>query len=145
MFFQKKLAWLDDYLRSVRTKKYKLIYDAYPHLILGATDGYDAPSYESLVKAKQNGTIKKEQMQAFEHPRPTIELYDVENDPFELNNLANYPQTYGGQIRQLYTALLEWQNQTNDHDPNTRKMTDTMDRVSGAYYGKFRSNKYIEK
>ena len=91
VFAEKNWHDWDDYLRSVRTKKYKLIYDAYPHLILGATDGYDAPSYESLIKAKRAGSLTKAQMQIFEHPRPTIELYDVENDPFELNNLAELP------------------------------------------------------
>lgn len=144
VFSEKNWHGWDDYMRSVRTKKYKLIYDAYPHLILGATDGYDAPSYESLVRAKRDGKLTKEQMQIFEHPRPTIELYDVQNDPYELNNLAEFPQTYKQQISELYGVLLQWQEDTKDHDPNTRRMTDTMDRVSGAYYGTFRSNRYID-
>ena len=144
VFSEKNWHGWDDYLRSVRTEKYKLIYDAYPHLILGATDGYDAPSYESLTKARRNGTITKAQMQVFEHPRPTIELYDIENDPFELINLAESPQTYRNEISELYRVLLTWQEQTNDHDPNTRKMTDIMDRVSGAFYGIHGSNRYIK-
>lgn len=144
VFSEKNWHGWDDYMRSVRTKKYKLIYDAYPQLILGATDGYDAPSYESIVRAKRNGTLTADQLQIFEHPRPTIELYDLEEDPFELNNLAEFPMTYREQISELYGVLLEWQKTTKDHDPKTRRMSDTMDRVSGAYYGKYKSNTYID-
>jgi hypothetical protein len=42
----------------------------------------------------------------FSNPRPVIELYDLEKDPSELNNIADRPEN-AGLVRELKIALQE--------------------------------------
>jgi hypothetical protein len=59
-----------------------------------------------------------------------IELYDLENDPFELNNIADIPQ-HIPEGRKLAKLLVQWQKDTTDHPSWKRKRADTNDRISG--------------
>jgi len=46
-----------------------------------------------MVAAHKAGTLKPEHESAyFTQPRPVLELYDLQNDPGELNNLAGKPE-----------------------------------------------------
>lgn len=135
----------DDYVRSVRSDKYKLIFNAYQDRVLGVTDAHEMPSYEPIAEAKNNGTLSKETSQVFAFPRPMIELYDVENDPYELVNLAYQPEKYRKEIAELYEVLYQWQQQTNDHDPSLRKMLDLADPTTGAYFRSRKMRRYLDK
>ncbi len=45
--------------------------------------------------------------------RPEFELYNLNEDPYELNNLANQPE-YGSRIAELKTAIQDWMKQQDD-------------------------------
>ena len=45
--------------------------------------------------------------------RPEEELYDLENDPYELNNLADDPK-YQGVLKELRGKLEKWIEETGD-------------------------------
>ncbi len=45
--------------------------------------------------------------------RPPAELYDLNNDPWELNNLVAHP-AYTARIAKLSGQLEEWMRQTGD-------------------------------
>ena len=49
----------------------------------------------------------------FRHPRPTEELYDVENDKYELNNLAE-DATHANVLERMRNTLAEWQSEFGD-------------------------------
>ena len=96
-----------DQSRCVRSKQFKLIYNCTPNQIYAPVDSAGAAYWKSLVALHDEGKLARE----FEHayfttPRPIYELYDLESDPAELNNLAG-KQAYAKVERELKLALQE--------------------------------------
>jgi arylsulfatase A-like enzyme len=121
----------DEYIRCIRSEKYKLIYNAYYELPHGtAADLSSSPSWYELKKWQKEGKLIGNQKQLFIAPRSMIELYDLENDPFELDNIADIPQ-HIPEGRKLARLLVQWQKDTDDHPFWKRKRADTNDRISG--------------
>lgn len=101
-------------VRSVRSERYKLIKNLNHELefqnVLTAGDG--SSYWSSWVRdaahdanaAKLVGRYLK---------RPAIEFYDLDRDPFELNNLAENP-TYRREIRKMDGVLKSWMKQQGD-------------------------------
>lgn len=81
-----------DMSRAVRDKKFRYIRNYMPHRSHGQHLEYlwKAPSVDSWDKAFLKGECNEIQS-AFWKPKPTEELYDTENDPWEINNLAGKP------------------------------------------------------
>ena len=79
-----------DLSRSVVTRRYNFIYNALPDRAYWPVDMDEKNiAWEAVGKAHEAGTLPKDQdARYFSKPRPTFELYDLEVDPFELNNLA---------------------------------------------------------
>jgi arylsulfatase A-like enzyme len=48
------------------------------------------------------------------HTNDIDELYDHENDPFELENVADDP-SYASDLRDLKHRMVEWMAKTKDH------------------------------
>jgi N-sulfoglucosamine sulfohydrolase len=111
-----------DMSRCIRSKQYKYIRNFYPEL------GYLNGNYASRVLRDGQMTILYEQgelneMQAvFYHPyKPTEEFYDLENDPLELNNLADDPR-YAKPLNELRTELATYMESVGDCDWNAREL-----------------------
>ncbi len=124
----------DEHMRSVRSDSFKLIKNAYiewPHGT--AADLAGSPSHQELLKLKKEGKLNDYQRLIFEVPRPVIELYNIIEDPYELNNLA-YDAQYRGVIRRMYGALVNWMEATQDFQPETNRRHDNTDRVSGTHF-----------
>ncbi|MBK8092152.1 MAG: sulfatase [Verrucomicrobiaceae bacterium] len=82
-----------DLARCVRSDRYKLIYNCTPHGAVAPVDSKEDPSWREIVAAHTAGKLSPEHERAyFTTPRPTFELYDLQNDPGELNNLSGDPQ-----------------------------------------------------
>lgn len=121
----------EEYIRCIRTEKYKLIYNAYTSRLPGiAADVAKSDSWHDLLDAKMNGTLTPIQSQYFTLPRPGIELYDLEKDPMEYDNLA-YQREYQGIITELLKKLRTWQEETSDRDYWEHEKPDMVDRVTG--------------
>jgi len=121
----------EEYCRSIRTEKYKLIYNGIPNTTAANTgDMRLSPAWYELLAAKREGKLKPEQSQLFLFPRPTIELYDLEKDPYELNNLAGRAE-YLDTAMTLMKQLLDWQKATKDTKPGDRVKEDIIDRMTG--------------
>ncbi len=81
-----------DLARCVRSERYKLIYNCTPDVALTPIDSAGQPSWKDIQAAHQAGTLEpKFEKTLFTAPRPTFELYDLERDPAEMNNLAGDP------------------------------------------------------
>lgn len=100
--------------RTVRNKKYKLIYN-----LLSGTDnpGYDF-TFSKLIKNDPSEILNtattevKEAYQRMKNP-PKFELYDLEKDPYEFNDLSEN-EDYKKTLEQLKSVLNDWQIETND-------------------------------
>ncbi|WP_373331232.1 sulfatase-like hydrolase/transferase [Salmonirosea aquatica] len=96
-----------DLVRSVRDKKYRYIRNYMPHKIYGQYLEYlwKAPSMGSWEAAYKAGTLNDVQKKFWE-TKPVEELFDVDADPHNVNNLAGDPK---------YAAILKRMRQAN-HD-----------------------------
>ncbi|SMP78273.1 uncharacterized sulfatase [Neorhodopirellula lusitana] len=82
--------------RSIRTDRYKLVWNPHPEFAF--------TSYIDLLLRETSGDYFKQWMEAAKtdphaakvlaryYSRPEFEMYDLENDPHELNNLAGHPE-----------------------------------------------------
>lgn len=121
----------DEYIRCIRTEKYKLIYNAYYEVPHGtAIDLSTSPSWYSLKQQQRRGLLNKEQSQIFIAPRPMVEIYDLEKDPNELDNVADV-QLYHKEGLELAKLLVDWQKETKDHTWWKRRRPDQSDRITG--------------
>lgn len=103
-----------DMSRSVRDKKYRYIKNYMPYRIYGQYLEYlwRAPSVGSWEKADKEGKCTLVQS-VFWNTKPTEELYDTENDPWEINNLAGNPK-YNDILIRMRKANRDWMLKIKD-------------------------------
>ena len=81
----------DDRIRCIRTKDYKLIRNYHPELPYMQFNGYKKLQYPvwTLIRIlAEKGELTQAQQHFLQQTRPEVELYDIKNDPHEVNNLA---------------------------------------------------------
>ena len=131
IFAERNWHGTDEHIRAIRSVDYLLIMNSYIHLPHGTpSDLSTSPSWYSLLEGKKEGTLTEAQEWLFKVPRVKIELYNVKNDPYQLNNLsgnANYLEI----SNQMTKALVDWMIKTGDHPSDKRQKVDIVDRVSG--------------
>ncbi len=103
-----------DMSRSVRNKKFRYIQNYMPYRIYGQHLEYflRAPSARSWKEAFDNGECNEIQS-VFWNTKPSEELYDTENDPWEINNLAKNPE-YKHVLEEMKSALSQWSIEIKD-------------------------------
>lgn len=78
-----------DLSRSVRSDRYKLIYNCTPWIPYSPVDSAGGAAWSEIKKAQEDSTLPASLASTyFTQPRPVYELYDLEQDPAELVNLA---------------------------------------------------------
>lgn len=78
-----------DLSRSITTRRYLYIYNAIPDRAYTPVDMPGGEAWAAVQTAHEAGKLSKlHDRLYFQNPRPVVELYDLENDPFELHNLA---------------------------------------------------------
>ncbi len=102
IFTEKTFHEIYDPIRSVRTRKYKYIHNFEKSEYL-----YQMPLD---IERGLSGQVLKEKIK---HERVEEELYDLEKDPNEANNLVNNP-SYENILFELRQKLLDWMKETND-------------------------------
>jgi N-sulfoglucosamine sulfohydrolase len=96
-----------DLSRCVRSARYKLIYNLTPQMEYAPVDSAADPSWQQMLAAHQAGKLDPRHERAyFQRPRPVLELYDLDADPGELDNLAGRPEHRDTQ-QSLMAALQE--------------------------------------
>jgi arylsulfatase A-like enzyme len=121
----------EEYQRTIRTEKYKLIYNGYPNMPASGLDPSKSPYWYDLIGAKRANKLSYAQSLFFEFPRPSVELYDLEKDPQEQHNLA-FEEEFLPIEKKLMLKLREWQKQTKDTDVKAKEKPDGFDRITGA-------------
>ncbi len=78
-----------DLARAVRSDRYKLIYNCTPWIPYSPVDSAGGAGWTQIKAAFEQGQLSKPLATTyFTTPRPVYELYDLEADPAELNNLS---------------------------------------------------------
>lgn len=122
----------EDHGRSIRSKRFRYIKNNYNDLPpTPSADTVYHKTWWELGRLYDAGLLNKHQSRPFILPRAKIEFYDLEKDPFELNNLADYGE-YKDEIAKHKMALEQWEKETNDFIPSVRTLDD-FDRRTGAY------------
>ena len=128
-----------DMSRSVRDDRFRYIHNYMPYRIYGQHLNYLwlMPATRSWEKAYRDGKCNETQS-VFWNTKPVEELYDTENDPWEVNNLANDP-LYREKLEELRAENLKW---THEHyDAGFIPEADLVNRVGeNPIYDYVRSN-----
>ena len=103
-----------DYIRSVRTDRYRYIRNFLTDRPLLQPQYRDNRDYTIFLrKAHQAGTLPPLVDKIFFGPRPREELYDLQQDPHEIRNLAGDPALQ--KVLQEHREILaNWQKRTDD-------------------------------
>ena len=81
-----------DLARSVRSDRYKLIYNCTPWIPYSPVDSAGGAAWNQIKAANEAKQLSDGVSKTyFTTPRSVYELYDLDNDPSELNNLAGDP------------------------------------------------------
>jgi len=102
-------------IRSIRNSRYKLIVNLDPKLIYYEKHlmGLDKENYwYSWVRDAKAGADSKGLVLRY-IIRPEFEFYDIQNDPWEMQNLAEGPK-YQTVIEQMKEKLFQWMDQQGD-------------------------------
>ncbi len=104
-----------DMIRAVRNKRFKYLKNFYPekpyYLPLAYREKMDL--MQELLRMRDSGELDKYQSLWFRENKEDEELFDIENDPHELNNIANDP-LYSEILSKLRDECSRWMEAIND-------------------------------
>ncbi len=104
-----------DLQRAIRSKKYKYIRNYWPDTAYNPPLDfmYQAPIMRRIDSLYRAGELSDVQAAWLADSKPEEELYDLENDPHEINNLANIAK-YANIKKGLANELKAWQHKYGD-------------------------------
>ena len=104
-----------DFIRTCRDRRYRYIRNFTPQVRYAQTIPYmeKMPIMQQWRQLHSEGRLTGPQTLFFRHPKPDEELYDLENDPHEVENLAASPD-HERILKRMRTALSAWMKQTSD-------------------------------
>ena len=103
-----------DRIRTVRTEKFRYLRNFMTDRILLQAQYRDHwPQTKRLRELHATGKLGKIPTWAFFGKRPAEELYDMEKDPHQVNNLATDPK-YKTELERHREILNQWIKNTND-------------------------------
>jgi uncharacterized sulfatase len=104
-----------DMVRAVRDERYIYIRNYMPHRIYGQFVDYvfQTPTMRVWKDLHDQNRLQHVRQTAFWTEKPSEELYDLENDPDEVENLAR-EQDMAPVVERMREALRDWQVKTRD-------------------------------
>ncbi len=106
-----------DAMRAIRSKEFKLIHNLMPERAYCQFNKYKENSYPVLAELNVlnlKGELPPEQAAFMASAKPEFELFDMKNDPFEINNLAD-DSDFAEVKAELLKELNNWrENVIND-------------------------------
>jgi len=110
----------DAHGRAIRSTRFKYIRNFDSDLPnTPPADAVRSLTFQAMRRLRDVGRLSPDQMGCFTKPKPVEELYDLESDPHELNNLAANPKQ-AATLKELREALAKWQKETADPMPGVR-------------------------
>jgi N-sulfoglucosamine sulfohydrolase len=125
--------------RSIRNARYKLIKTLLPERPTPAARYYtDGVTVETSVTAAELAAAPEPIQTAFDEwaHSPAVALYDLDEDPEELENLARSPE-HTSVLAELLDELERWQHETDDSLRNPamlRRLTEENDAIESRWY-----------
>lgn len=121
----------ENFVRAVRGDRYKYIKTFFNDLPLTPpADALTGTTFHEILRLERNGQLTEDQQSFYFQPRPEEELYDLENDPHELTNLADDPE-YRDVLNRMRSELLDFMKKYDDGVPRLRT-PDEFDRITGS-------------
>ena len=104
-----------DTIRAVRDKRFKYLRNFNPEkpYYLPLTYREQMPVMQELLRMRDAGQLNETQAQWFRTSKEEEELFDTENDPYELNNLAG-DTSYAEKLAELRNELDNWMSYIDD-------------------------------
>src|SRR5690606_6391133 len=104
-----------DRVRSVRDKKFRYVRNFHPELPAYQDIPYrlQQPLMREIIRYRDQGKLNAVQRQWFEAPRAAEEFYVIDQDPYELTNVAADPK-YRKELARMRKAMDKWLDETND-------------------------------
>ena len=105
-----------DRVRTVRDARFKYIRNfepERPYLQRMAYAEVSNPTYNRMRQLHAEGKLNSDQRKFMAKQRPSEELYDLQSDPFELNNLAGDAR-HRATVERLRAVLAAWLKDTRD-------------------------------
>lgn len=136
-----------DRIRTVRDKRFRYIRNYYPDRPFLQLNRYKEWSYPVLGLMRslhEEGELDEIQEYLFNPTRPSEELYDLENDPYEIDNLAASPE-YSGLKQHLAAVLDTWIMETNDQGrfPEPVEVIEHWEQQMKDYYSEREKSKIV--
>ena len=104
-----------DTIRAVRDSQFKYLrnYNLDKAYYLPLPYREQMPIMQELLRLNEQGKLNQSQAQWFRQQKPLEELFDIENDPHELQNLAEDP-AYSEKLIELRVELDSWLSEFKD-------------------------------
>lgn len=98
-----------DHNRAVRDKRFKYIkyYDREKPMFLHVAYRDQMPIMQELYRLQEAGELTDAQAQWFRETKPEEELFDILNDPYELNDISKNPK-YADKLAELRQECDRW-------------------------------------
>jgi len=119
-----------DMIRSVRDERFRYVRHYYTErpYVLHIPYRNTHPAMRELLRLDAEDSLDESQQQWLADTRPVEELYDLEADPHEVENLANDP-AYADVLERMRSALDEWRQRTGDDERAAEAETEMRDRI----------------
>ncbi len=116
--------------RAVRNHQYLYIRNWFPEFNASPpADAVRSITYQEMINLHRNDAQNENQLDCFVVPRAVEELYDVVNDPYQLNNLV-MDEKYSKELSDMRKLQELWQTEFNDTVPKN-PTPDKFDRWTG--------------
>lgn len=100
-------------IRTVRDNHYRLVWNLNHQDKFQNTVTRNFPTYRSWESPANSGDDFATQRILAYTTRPEFELYDLEEDPWSMTNLAHHPK-HANRVRKLHSVLKTWMQQQGD-------------------------------
>lgn len=127
------------HIRTARDKQFRYLKNKYPERPFLQINRYKESSYPIIGLMRYlhaRNELTGPPLVLMAESRSEEELYDLENDPWEINNLADDPE-YGDVKRRLSMALANWQDEIDDQGrtPEPQELLDAIEADFAKKYG----------
>jgi len=111
-----RIGSVSDRVRGLRTKEFKYLRNFKPEIPYLPINRYSLlthPSLSALIMVHQRGDLDPMLTPLVLDRRPEEELYDLRNDPYELNNLVGQPK-YEKTLLGFRHRIIDWATESGD-------------------------------